>query len=709
MPDAVEGYNRYGLPGQPYNQYGSTVGDTSQQTVGGSSTISTGTTTAHTTPIKPDAGIIDTYIYCDSNYKDPSSNLAAGTLVFDIASLNNNQPVNNVIEMEIAEFFIPVVDNFPLDLPVPQTFFYRRNTLFIQELSTQSYFGPNQNRFHWEVDVAPAGIANSVTPIQPKFIFGRPIRDITKITLVIKSPLTAVAFPNDSYVAVAIPGTGSSDSNPLQFQLGYTSIGTSNSVVTVTPAPTASLTATNITGTGALSAGTYLYVVTFVSSAGESYAGPASAAVTAAATSYNQLSLIPTSPTGATSRNIYRTRANGGSYLLAATINDNSTTSYNDTLADTSLGTTFSFVAQFSTASFMPPPATPLTPTNAAAGGGQLGAGYYYYAVTYVTSAGETNGGPIIYCASVATSTDTLTNIPIGPSGVLYRNIYRSTVQSSNLITPPLYFLTTISDNVTVVYVDNLSDVSLVVRPPGGTLEPTLSSDNSTGSAISTGLNNSAFVAPPTSALTATNVSDPNGLLSSGSYQYVVTYVNAAGETGPGPASTAITSTSPSYNSLTNIPVAPSSAGVIARKVYRNVANGTTYKLVLYVNDNTTTSLVGITFADNYPDTSLTSPISNYNTTGDSEYSVYITGFNSTSLGIPSNIDPVVNRGQGHLVTVTGNSTIALSNSPTANLPGGIPYGAAITCVVFIAYRRIAIPFRFRQLVGGDTNRILPV
>jgi hypothetical protein len=50
------------------------------------------------------------------------------------------------------------------------------------------------------------------------------------------------------------------------------------------------------------------------------------------------LSSIPTGPTGCTARKLYRTTGTGSSYLLLATISDNVTTTYNDTVADGSLG-----------------------------------------------------------------------------------------------------------------------------------------------------------------------------------------------------------------------------------------------------------------------------------------------------------------------------------------------------------------------------------
>lgn len=96
-------------------------------------------------------------------------------------------------------------------------------------------------------------------------------------------------------------------------------------------APTVGLSA----GTGIT--GDYRYKVTLVDTDGETLGGTASALVQPS----NQvvaLSNIPIGLEGTTARKIYRTAAGGSTYKLVATISDNTTTTYNDSLADGSLG-----------------------------------------------------------------------------------------------------------------------------------------------------------------------------------------------------------------------------------------------------------------------------------------------------------------------------------------------------------------------------------
>jgi hypothetical protein len=114
------------------------------------------------------------------------------------------------------------------------------------------------------------------------------------------------------------------------------------------PAPTA-LTAGAPSSGGSCTAGTHSYKVTYVMSATtasatapytESTPGAVSNFITCTGPNGTvALSSIPTGPSGTTARKIYRTLANDVSdFYLLTTINDNSTTTYNDTSADSSLG-----------------------------------------------------------------------------------------------------------------------------------------------------------------------------------------------------------------------------------------------------------------------------------------------------------------------------------------------------------------------------------
>lgn len=87
--------------------------------------------------------------------------------------------------------------------------------------------------------------------------------------------------------------------------------------------------------------GAHRYLATFVTADGETQAGTVSAAVTVADKTVNgkvALTAIPLGGSLVTSRKLYRTAAGGTTYLLLATIADNTTTTYTDNIADSALG-----------------------------------------------------------------------------------------------------------------------------------------------------------------------------------------------------------------------------------------------------------------------------------------------------------------------------------------------------------------------------------
>jgi uncharacterized phiE125 gp8 family phage protein len=92
-------------------------------------------------------------------------------------------------------------------------------------------------------------------------------------------------------------------------------------------------------GAGNVDAGVHRYLATFVTADGETQAGTASAAVTTTGGDGKvSLSGIQLGGASVTSRKIYRTVANGSTYLLLTTLADNTTTTYADNIADSALG-----------------------------------------------------------------------------------------------------------------------------------------------------------------------------------------------------------------------------------------------------------------------------------------------------------------------------------------------------------------------------------
>lgn len=106
------------------------------------------------------------------------------------------------------------------------------------------------------------------------------------------------------------------------------------------PAPGA-ITVALGSGAGNVDNGAHRYRVTFVTADGETQGGDISDAVTVADKSVNgkvSLSAIPIGGSLVTARKIYRTAAGGSIYYLLTTIADNTTTTYTDNTADSSLG-----------------------------------------------------------------------------------------------------------------------------------------------------------------------------------------------------------------------------------------------------------------------------------------------------------------------------------------------------------------------------------
>jgi hypothetical protein len=109
--------------------------------------------------------------------------------------------------------------------------------------------------------------------------------------------------------------------------------------LTAPTAPTAALGS----GAGNVDNGAHLYKMTFVTAIGETSLGTASGAVTVIDKTTNgkvELTALPVDVSGrAISRKLYRTAAGGTDYFYLATITNNIQTTYQDNIADASLGT----------------------------------------------------------------------------------------------------------------------------------------------------------------------------------------------------------------------------------------------------------------------------------------------------------------------------------------------------------------------------------
>ncbi len=127
---------------------------------------------------------------------------------------------------------------------------------------------------------------------------------------------------------------GINTNTPTQ-KLDIASGGINYSFVANATAPSAALV---VTGTGNLTAGAYIYKVTYLNASGETVASVASNTVTVDASDKQVTVTIPVSTNNSvSSRKIYRTQSNGSVYNLLATISDNTTVTYTDNIADATI------------------------------------------------------------------------------------------------------------------------------------------------------------------------------------------------------------------------------------------------------------------------------------------------------------------------------------------------------------------------------------
>lgn len=110
-------------------------------------------------------------------------------------------------------------------------------------------------------------------------------------------------------------------------------------------------------------------------------------------------------------------------------------------------------------------PAAPTVALASPAVAGNVDDGVHRYRVTFVTADGETEGGIISGAVTVSDKTVNgkveLTAIPLGGSLVTSRKVYRTAAGGSTYL-----LLTTIADNTTTAYTDNIADSSLGAAAP---------------------------------------------------------------------------------------------------------------------------------------------------------------------------------------------------------------------------------------------------
>ena len=171
-----------------------------------------GTPTAK--PTKELIGISDVYFEFDSFNKLDSSNPEKGLLIFDLRAVNEDNPVDSIIEMQIYPFFMPVIKTDTTYQP--NFYYYRRLTIGIQNIAGVQFVKKkfNEKRWHFELEVLNAGSVFEVKPTvgDGKYIFTKPVRDLNIAEFRFLAPEKQATLPIDCFDVAAV--------NPADFGLG---------------------------------------------------------------------------------------------------------------------------------------------------------------------------------------------------------------------------------------------------------------------------------------------------------------------------------------------------------------------------------------------------------------------------------------------------------------------------------------------------------
>ena len=166
-------------------------------------------------PARSDTGIEDTYIYFDSQAKELVSDMSNGLIEWNITTLNNSKPIENIIQMKIGSFYLPLISN---STSLPDYYFFRRVYMKIETLPTaQAIRAQNNQSFHFEFDVDNlSSIAVKLTPIEDTYYFSRPVVSLDQLQVRFLVPLNfrKISLPKDDLSVTAIAGT-----NPGQFRV----------------------------------------------------------------------------------------------------------------------------------------------------------------------------------------------------------------------------------------------------------------------------------------------------------------------------------------------------------------------------------------------------------------------------------------------------------------------------------------------------------
>ena len=311
------------------------------------------------------------------------------------------------------------------------------------------------------------------------------------------------------------------------------------------------MTATDGGAGGQQSAREYKYRITFLDSKGvESRAStPVAFDLSLIGAGHKiKLDKIPLGLDGTLARRIYRSNADGNTFSLIATLNDNTSQEFIDTVGDGAKGEAPNVI-------------TPIISATDDGAGGKLAKGEYSYRITFLDEKGNESNASDPVSATVADNNHKvkLENIPLGPEDTAARRIYRTAAGGTTF-----HLVATLNDNTSRTFTDTSGTFSIVTN---GLAAPNVAS-----------------------AGTVARDDGEGGQLATGVYQYRISFVDNSGveSNASTPVSSPNLTAAKHKITLDLIPVGPN--GTAARRIYRTAAGGNTFTLVATLNDNTTRS-----------------------------------------------------------------------------------------------------------------------
>lgn len=176
-------------------------------------------------PVTENYGFDDTEVYCDSVYRDRTSDINSGEIIWNLTQINNNQEVSNIMEMRLGNFYFPKI---LVPVTAPEFFYFRKVYMeIVGTTSQQAVNGPNGQRFHFEFDVEDLNSqAVMLRPTKNWFYFATPINWFANLTCRFMVPQTQlgintlkrIPIPEDTLVIRSLI-TGGFGYNPIRFQV----------------------------------------------------------------------------------------------------------------------------------------------------------------------------------------------------------------------------------------------------------------------------------------------------------------------------------------------------------------------------------------------------------------------------------------------------------------------------------------------------------